>query len=447
MRALRHEEARVAQPAASALGDRLRQLRIGAGLTQSELAGDRFSKEYVSQIERGKTRPTEETIAWLAARLGVDATFLTRGVSDDERARLEAQVARAEALVESDGYEDALPIYDEARAALAAPGLDELRIRAACGEGKALIRAGRVREALQLLLAARADSESAAASDVQRADVLCKLGVCRYLLSSTSTAIALLNEALAVADGSGLPCDRLRADILHWRSRCYRRQRDYAAAKEDVERALELAEGLNDVRTMAHLYFQASMVAEHDGHSVLARSYAERARTLYEDINDRTSLARLQNNLGGLSFLLGKPEDAVRQLKQAFATALDIGSKPDAARAISSLSQVHLRTGNVELAEQQARQALELLGDRVDFLDEVGNAQLILGRALLEQDRLDEADESLRASEATFDQLSSGSHRASAWIARGDLASRRGDDRGAAALYRQAAETLQDVRF
>jgi ribosome-binding protein aMBF1 (putative translation factor) len=52
-----------APPAAgSRLGDRVRALRLAAGLTQSGLAGDKFSKEYVSQIERGKTRPTDETI-------------------------------------------------------------------------------------------------------------------------------------------------------------------------------------------------------------------------------------------------------------------------------------------------------------------------------------------------------------------------------------------------
>ena len=44
------------------LGERLRQLRVAANLTQSDLAGARFSKEYVSQIERGKTRPTRETV-------------------------------------------------------------------------------------------------------------------------------------------------------------------------------------------------------------------------------------------------------------------------------------------------------------------------------------------------------------------------------------------------
>src|ERR671928_2005620 len=72
------------------LGERLRQLRVAAGMTQTDLAGDRFSKEYVSQIERGKTRPTRETIEWLAVKLGVDAGFLANGVSDDQRGRLDA---------------------------------------------------------------------------------------------------------------------------------------------------------------------------------------------------------------------------------------------------------------------------------------------------------------------------------------------------------------------
>src|ERR671910_3883191 len=80
------------------LGERLRQLRVAANMTQTELAGDRFSKEYVSQIERGKTRPTSETIEWLAVRLGIDPGFLANGVSMDERGRVEGALARAEAL-------------------------------------------------------------------------------------------------------------------------------------------------------------------------------------------------------------------------------------------------------------------------------------------------------------------------------------------------------------
>src|SRR5918912_1464662 len=102
------------QGPASRLGERLRQLRVAAGMTQTDLAGDRFSKEYVSQIERGKTRPTPETIAWLAQRLGVDANFLERGVSADERGRVEAMLARAEALSKAHRDDEAIEAFDNA---------------------------------------------------------------------------------------------------------------------------------------------------------------------------------------------------------------------------------------------------------------------------------------------------------------------------------------------
>jgi hypothetical protein len=65
----------------------------------------------------------------------------------------------------------------------------------------------------------------------------------------------------------------------------------------------------------------------------------------------------------------------------------------------------------------------------------------------MEQDRLNEAQDILRAADRSFEQLASASHRASAWIALGDLAQRRDDDRDAARLYRRAAAALQDVRF
>ena len=432
---------------ATRLGDRVRQLRVAANMTQTELAGDRFSKEYISQIERGKTRPTAETIEWLSSRLGADPGFLTNGVTADQQGRVETGLARAEALLEAAEFDAAAAEFAEVRTATLATGMPALELRRVKGEGSALMFAGKVREGLELLQQARSLSEAPELSDVDRADVLLQLGIARYKLSSISTAVSLFNEALALAEASGMPSDMLRVEIHSWRSRCYRRQRDFEAAREDVERALELAEGMNNPRAMANACFMASVVAERDGHWVLARTYAERAKAYYEELADRQRVGRLLNNLGGLNFLLGKPEEAKRYLKDAFAAALDVGSDADAAQAVSSLAQVHLRTGEHELAEEQARHALQLLGGRVDFLDEIGNAQLVLGRSLLEQGRLDEADEIFRQAEASFDQLASGSHRAAAWVAQGDLAARRGDDRTAARLYRNAAETLQDVKF
>ena len=443
----RTSTSRAAASAGVRLGERLRQLRVAAGLTQSELAGERFSKEYVSQIERGKTRPAPEAIEWLAERLGVDADFLANGVTADQRGRVETALARAEALTEGNREGEAIAELEDVRTAVLATGLPELEVRLLAGEAEALARTGEVRRAIELLNRARALTQEPGFSDVERADVLFRLGVCRFKLQSIQTAMGLLNEALLLAERSGLPCDKLRSAILNWRSRCYRRQRDFEAAREDVERALELARGLDDPRATADLYFQASLVAEREGHWVLARTYAERAKAYYEDLADRTNVGRLLNNLGGLNFLLGKADEAVVFLKDAFRAALDVGNEGDAGRVVSSLAHVHLGRGEVELAEEQARQALRLLDGRVDFLDAIGSAQLILGRSLIEQGRLDEAEIELNEATNSFGQLESISHRASVWVAQGDLAARRGEDRTAALLYRKAAEALQDVRF
>ena len=429
------------------LGDRLRSLRLAAGLTQTELAGDRFSKEYISQIERAKPRPTAETIEWLASRLGVDPSFLASGVSTDERGRVEAMLARAEALSQAHRYEEALAAYVEARDSVARTGAPELEVRALAGQAWAVMEQGDPRHAIELLNAARQLAEGPQFSDVDRSDVVFRLGVCRYKLSSIATAIALFDEALSLAERSGLPCDLLRADILGWRSRCRRRQRDLEAAREDVERALELAQAMDDRRTIANTYYQASLVAERMGHWLLSRNYAEQARAMYHELADERNVGRLLTNLGGLNLMLGNPEQAIEHLKSSYSVALEVDSTEDAAQAVGSLATVHLQLGDYDDAENHARHALSLLEGREDYLHEIGPTQLVLGRAMLERGRLDEAEQWFRAADASFEQLASISHRANAWVALGDLATKRGDMREAARLYRHAAEALQDVRF
>jgi tetratricopeptide (TPR) repeat protein len=424
----------------------VRQLRIARGLTQTKLGLGRFSKEYVSQIERGRVRPNDAALDWLAERLGVSRRFLETGLSSSEHERTASLISGAEAAVAAREFDEAIAKLElaEENGPVEDP---ELRLRALLAGASARSELGRIEEGLALLEVARELVHRDFCTDVDRANVLFHMGQCRYRLSSIPTAVALFTEALELIRHSEEIDDRLRCRILRWRSRCYRRQSDWEAARADVEAALELSERLGDGEALAHGYFQASIIAERRGQWVLARSYAERAKALYEEQEDRLNVGRLLNNLGGLTFLLGDPERAVELLKEAFAVALEVGSKPDAAQAVSSLAQVHLRTGRPELAEEQAQQALVLLEGRVDFLDEEGNAQLVLGRALLEQDKLEESERALAAAQAAFGQLSSRSHLAAVWTAQADLKVRLDDKDAALKLYRRATEALQDFSF
>ena len=51
------------------LGEKLRQARLAAGLSQRQLCGQEITRNMLSQIESGKARPSMSTLQYLAARL------------------------------------------------------------------------------------------------------------------------------------------------------------------------------------------------------------------------------------------------------------------------------------------------------------------------------------------------------------------------------------------
>src|SRR5918912_1806430 len=108
---------------AGGLGERVRRLRNERGLTQTELAAARVSKEYISQIETGKTRPTQQTVSWLAECLGVDPHYLEDGVSDRDYREHEAVVVRAEDAVLDKRYHDAVEAIESLGRTPCAPEL------------------------------------------------------------------------------------------------------------------------------------------------------------------------------------------------------------------------------------------------------------------------------------------------------------------------------------
>ena len=427
------------------MGERVRSLRRAAGLSQEELAAGRFSKEYVSQIERGKTQPTPETVEWLAGRLDTDREFLEHGVSRAEADRIAEALREAEMLAETARYDEALELLREARARAGATPAPPTSLALLRNEAWVRIRRGELEAAMSLLEQAAALAVSPGFSEVDRAEVVFQVGVVRYSESKIGGAIVLFGEALVLAEVAEPPADRLRSDIFHWRARCHRRNRDWVAAQEDIERALELAEAAADTRRAADALFQASLVAQRQGRWVLARAHAERARELFEELGDRATAGRLLNNLAGLEHLLGDLPRAIALLEDAFATFVELDLQVDAGYVCSSLAEIRLESGELELSEAQARQALELLDDRVDHLQEIGTAQLTLGRALAAQGALDDAETWISAADDTFARARSAGHRSSAWIAQGDVESRKGDDRAAAGLYRRAALALQEA--
>ncbi|TAL06398.1 MAG: XRE family transcriptional regulator, partial [Chloroflexota bacterium] len=106
---------------ASRIGERIRQARLAANLTQQQLAAGRYTKAYISALETGHSKPSMAALNFLADRLGMDASrFMADEPASWRRLEVDLELAAGRWQLAADGYGDLLtrPVPRETRAEL-----------------------------------------------------------------------------------------------------------------------------------------------------------------------------------------------------------------------------------------------------------------------------------------------------------------------------------------
>lgn len=116
------------------LGEKLRQARLDAGLSQRQLCGDIITRNMLSQIENGSARPSMDTLRYLASRLGRSLSYFledtavtspNQAVMDSARKAFAAG-SFSEALETLEGYRSPDDVFDQEYGLLRALCLMEL---------------------------------------------------------------------------------------------------------------------------------------------------------------------------------------------------------------------------------------------------------------------------------------------------------------------------------
>ena len=140
------------------LGEKLRQARLEAGLSQRQLCGEEITRNMLSLIENGSAKPSMKTLQYLAARLGKSVSyFLEETAVLSPNQAVMASVRQlydagkySEAKQELEQYRSPDPVYDREKDLL----WELLRLELA----QEAIRQERYRYAAQLLQQAPADT-------------------------------------------------------------------------------------------------------------------------------------------------------------------------------------------------------------------------------------------------------------------------------------------------
>ena len=133
------------------LGEKLRQTRLEAGLSQKALCGSEITRNMLSRIENGAARPSMKTLQYLAARLGKPVSYFleeaavvspNQDVMESAR-RLYDTGEFQQAKLVLEGYQSPDPVYDREK--------ELLCVLVGLAIAEEAIAQGRDRYALELL--------------------------------------------------------------------------------------------------------------------------------------------------------------------------------------------------------------------------------------------------------------------------------------------------------
>ncbi len=117
------------------VGDKIRDLRKKSGLTQEQLAGNELTKSYVSQVERGRIRPSRKALEIIARRLSKPLGYFLD--NDDDLRTVDVLLKASDALMLSHRLDEAMVGLNEAQHLAERIGRDDIRAQIETAMGRA----------------------------------------------------------------------------------------------------------------------------------------------------------------------------------------------------------------------------------------------------------------------------------------------------------------------
>ncbi len=291
---------------AAAIGSRLKQARLASAQTQSALAGDRYTKAYISALEHGIAKPSMAALNYLAPRLGTTPSALLADVD---------------------------PVWDRVQADLAL----------ASGDWRTAL------DSYEILAERTTDRVGTAEIKVAMAECLCRLEHGR-------DAIRPATEAAEAFENLGREGDRARAE--YWLASAQHQSDNLEEARSIVGGLLSrVRDGLvvaPDFRL--RLLVAAAIVETNGSNPGSALAYLEEARGLSVDLDDRRR-AEFLGTIAAASREAGDIEGAIRNGQGAI-TLLGAAQADEVVLNLENdLAMAYLANGNVSRAADLAHEA------------------------------------------------------------------------------------------
>ncbi|MFG2553840.1 tetratricopeptide repeat protein [Streptomyces sp. NPDC048581] len=299
------------------IGRRVQQLRADRGLTQRQLAEPAYTPAYISTLEAGRVRASDDALRHIAERLGVAFEELATGRPAHLVTDLRLRLTEAQRALATGDAETAAERYAALLAEAEAHGFVEERAVALLGLGECAIDAGELTSARRHFERAEQLLAEADAPLPARVPALRGRAVSHYLAGELRYAVYLLESTLDELNRGGLhDPDAL---LLLYASVIgpYMDMGAHARAAQAAEYALALAPKAADPALVARMHRSVARTLLAEGRVAEADASLAKAAELYRQLQIRTELANCHWMRGYVHAQNGELERAEAELREA----------------------------------------------------------------------------------------------------------------------------------
>ena len=367
----------------------MRALRRQMGMTQADLAGEEFTKSFISQIEKNQARPSLKSLRIFAQRLNRPVSYFLD--DEDDTALTSSQAQRALTtgdLLERQGkYEEALRVYEQALDE-SAPNDYATRGQVYRRRARALIELDQRKAAVQALELA-AEEFRLARDTAARAEVDQLLGDVHNELDQKETAITHYERALLLYEEGLAPNSDTEPSFAMLRLLTELGLTAAAVGKNDtalkyLRRAESLASETKTLYRWGDVCRTLSSLEKQQGNHREAVQYAERAVAYCDSVLDHVTLVRALVDLGKLRAEEGGRKAAELIFERALDVADTMGDADGKSRVRAALAELAEQDGDIKRAVELYEAAASDQRRRVAYVPHsslVG--QLVQGAARL----------------------------------------------------------------
>ncbi len=364
------------------LGRRIRGARTKLGLSQEDVADPAYTAAFISHIEKGKRRASQEALTHIATKLGMTLEQLLSGRDPDEDLRMELDVQRGISLIHRGKAQEALELLGEVLEQARSVGHIRIADLAETALAKAQYRRGEVQEALatyERVLARVAD-----APPERRTSAVAGKARCLFHLNEVRESVFVLESHLTELEKSPDPDPGSLVETYAALIPAYFESGMVERAVDVTTRGWKLAPSVADPDQRACLYINRAQLLQLRGDRREALASLALAEDLFRHLDwyaqaVKVSLAR--------SFVLtenGQYEEAEAILRDALRDAADTVDRGEQIRALTRLALVRRKLEDPTEGLALAKKALRLggshfAGSAADARRELGLCHLALG--------------------------------------------------------------------